>query len=65
MNEKREVNIMLGGEFPTEVPTIGVWCGVDKGALYLADKGISPLLSCGDFDSISVFDRKKIESRKR
>ena len=62
MNEKREVNIMLGGEFPTEVPTIGVWCGVDKGALYLADKGISPLLSCGDFDSISVFDRKKIES---
>ena len=62
MNEKREVNIMLGGKFPTEVPAIGVWCGVDKGALYLADKGIRPLLSCGDFDSISVFDRKKIES---
>ena len=62
MNEQREVNIMLGGEFPTEVPTIGVWCGVDKGALYLADKGISPLLSCGDFDSISESDRKKIES---
>ena len=53
MNEQREVNIMLGGEFPTEVPTIGVWCGVDKGALYLADKGIRPLLSCGDFHSIS------------
>jgi len=62
MNEQREVNIMLGGEFPTEVPTIGVWCGVDKGALYLADKGIRPLLSCGDFDSISESDRKKIES---
>lgn len=62
MNEQREVNIMLGGKFPTEVPTIGVWCGVDKGALYLADKGIRPLLSCGDFDSISESDRKKIES---
>ena len=49
MNTKK-ISIMLGGVFPEELPLSDLWCGVDRGALYLLDKGINPLLSCGDFD---------------
>jgi len=58
MNTKK-ISIMLGGVFPEELPLSDLWCGVDRGALYLLDKGINPLLSCGDFDSINYEQRKE------
>lgn len=62
MNTKK-ISIMLGGVFPEELPSSDLWCGVDRGALYLLDKGIYPLLSCGDFDSINSEQRKEVEEK--
>lgn len=56
---------MLGGVFPEELPLSDLWCGVDRGALYLLDKGINPLLSCGDFDSINSEQRKEVEQKSK
>ena len=64
MNTKK-ISIMLGGVFPGELPSSDLWCGVDRGALYLLDKGINPLLSCGDFDSINTEQRKKVEEKSK
>ena len=62
---KKKISIMLGGVFPEKLPSSGVWCGVDRGALYLLDKGINPLLSCGDFDSINTEQRKEVEEKSK
>ena len=62
---KKNINIMLGGVFPKELPSSNLWCGVDKGTLYLLDKGINPLLSCGDFDSINSEQRKEVEEKSK
>lgn len=64
MNTKK-ISIMLGGVFPEELPLSDLWCGVDRGALYLLDKGINPLLSCGDFDSINYEQRKEVEQKSK
>ena len=64
MNTKK-ISIMLGGVFPEKLPLSDLWCGVDRGALYLLDKGINPLLSCGDFDSINSEQRKKVEEKSK
>ena len=64
MNTKK-ISIMLGGVFPEKLPSSDLWCGVDKGALYLLDKGINPLLSCGDFDSINSEQRKEVEQKSK
>ena len=64
MNTKK-ISIMLGGVFPEELPLSNLWCGVDRGALYLLDKGINPLLSCGDFDSITSEQRKEVEGKSK
>ena len=64
MNTKK-ISIMLGGVFPEELPLSDLWCGVDRGALYLLDKGINPLLSCGDFDSINSEQRKEVEEKSK
>ena len=64
MNTKK-ISIMLGGVFPEKLPASDLWCGVDKGALYLLDKGINPLLSCGDFDSINSEQRKEVEEKSK
>lgn len=64
MNTKR-ISIMLGGVLPEELPLADLWCGVDRGALYLLDKGINPLLSCGDFDSITSEQRKEVEQKSK
>ena len=40
MEDKNVMNVMLGGQFPKELPESNLWCGVDKGALYLIDNGI-------------------------
>ena len=64
MNTKR-ISIMLGGVLPEELPLSDLWCGVDRGALYLLDKGINLLLSCGDFDSINSEQRKEVEQKSK
>ena len=64
MNIKK-INIMLGGVFPKEMPSPNLWCGVDKGALYLLNKGVNPILSCGDFDSITLEERKEVEEKSK
>ena len=64
MNTKK-ISIMLGGVFPEKLPSSDLWCGVDKGVLYLLDKGINPLLSCGDFDSINSEQRKEVEEKSK
>lgn len=64
MNTKK-ISIMLGGVFPEELPLSNLWCGVDRGALYLLDKRINPLLSCGDFDSINSEQRKEVEQKSK
>ena len=64
MNMKK-INIMLGGVFPKEFPSSNLWCGVDKGALYLINNGINPILSCGDFDSITLEQRKEVEEKSK
>ena len=64
MNTKK-ISIMLGGVFPEKLPLSDLWCGVDRGALYLLDKGINPLLSCGDFDSINSEQRKEVEQKSK
>ena len=64
MNTKK-ISIMLGGVFPEELPLSDLWCGVDRGALYLLDKGINPLLSCGDFDSITLEQKKDVEEKSK
>lgn len=61
----RKINIMLGGVFPKEFPSSNLWCGVDKGALYLINNGINPILSCGDFDSITLEQRKEVEEKSK
>ena len=53
MGNKNLMNVMLGGQFPEELPESNLWCGVDRGALYLIENGIKPDISCGDFDSVS------------
>ncbi|OMP68560.1 thiamine diphosphokinase [Domibacillus epiphyticus] len=36
------------------------WIGVDRGALYLLDRGITPSKAFGDFDSVSPSEWKRI-----
>ena len=64
MNIKK-INIMLGGVFPKEIPSTDLWCGVDKGALYLLNKGVNPILSCGDFDSITSEERNEVKEKSK
>ena len=64
MNMKK-INIMLGGVFPKEIPSSNLWCGVDKGALYLLNNGVNPILSCGDFDSITLEQRREVEEKSK
>lgn len=64
MNMKK-INIMLGGVFPKEILSSNLWCGVDKGALYLLNNGINPILSCGDFDSITLDQRREVEEKSK
>ena len=64
MNMKK-INIMLGGVFPKKIPSSNLWCGVDKGALYLLNNGVNPILSCGDFDSITLEQRREVEEKSK
>ena len=61
----KKINIMLGGVFPKGIPSTNLWCGVDKGALYLLNNGVNPILSCGDFDSITSEERNEVKEKSK
>lgn len=61
----KKINIMLGGVFPKGIPSTNLWCGVDKGALYLLNNGVNPILSCGDFDSITLEERNEVKEKSK
>ena len=50
MEDKNVMNVMLGGQFPKELPESNLWCGVDKGALYLIDNGIKAIWNFAHID---------------
>ncbi|MGX7111842.1 thiamine diphosphokinase [Gemella cuniculi] len=60
-----EVSVMLGGSFPKKIPKGKLWCGVDKGALYLIENNINPILSCGDFDSVEEKEKIQIKNNSQ
>ncbi|MBA3927198.1 thiamine diphosphokinase [Listeria rustica] len=54
----KTLHIMVGGP-ESELPDISKydkkipWIGVDRGAIRLTDRGITPIIAMGDFDSLS------------
>lgn len=61
-----KVNVLTGGPLacvPQSIfePKDERWCGVDYGAVELIDRGISPMLSIGDFDTATDEERLQVE----
>ena len=61
-----KVNVLTGGPRACVPQSIfeqkdGRWCGVDYGAVELIDRGISPMLSIGDFDTATNEVRLQVE----
>ncbi|HEY2491668.1 MAG TPA: thiamine diphosphokinase [Paenibacillus sp.] len=65
MNQKRVV-IFSGGslsvDFLNEIQQNDFIIGADRGALFLIEHGLQPDISVGDFDSITVEEKKKVKS---
>ena len=63
-----KVNVLTGGPLACVPQSIFEqkderWCGVDYGAVELIDRGISPMLSIGDFDTATNEERLQVEER--
>ena len=63
-----KVNVLTGGPLACVPQSIFEqkderWCGVDCGAVELIDRGISPMLSIGDFDTATNEERLQVEER--
>ena len=61
-----KVNVLTGGPLVCVPQSIFEqkderWCGVDYGAVELIDRGISPMLSIGDFDTATDEERLQVE----
>ena len=61
-----KVNVLTGGPLACVPQSIFEqkderWCGVDYGAVELIDRGISPMLSIGDFDTATAAERLQVE----
>ena len=61
-----KVNVLTGGPLACVPQSIFEqkderWCGVDYGAVELIDRGISPMLSIGDFDTATNEERLQVE----
>lgn len=61
-----KVNVLTGGPLACVPQSIFEqkderWCGVDYGAVELIDRGISPMLSIGDFDTATDEERLQVE----
>ena len=60
-----KVNVLTGGPLACVPQSIFEqkderWCGVDYGAVELIDRGISPMLSIGDFDTATNEERLQV-----
>ncbi|WP_281164864.1 thiamine diphosphokinase [Liquorilactobacillus sicerae] len=66
-----EINLLVGGpvkNWPKDLlgkKKAAVWAGADRGALYLVQNGIQPLLAIGDFDSATSMERKLIFAKSQ
>ena len=58
-----EINMMLGGDKPRELPSGKFWCGVDRGAIYLLKNNKEVLVACGDFDSITKEEKELLKQK--
>lgn len=61
-----KLNVLTGGPLACVPQSIFEqkderWCGVDYGAVELIDRGISPMLSIGDFDTATDEERLQVE----
>lgn len=62
----KKVNLLLGGtgaNLPDLSKVEGPWIGVDHGTITLLSLGITPLISVGDFDSLSASERQQMEAQ--
>lgn len=64
------LNLLLGGptsrwpdNFNRVLAQSDKWIGVDRGAWYLVQQGIEPLLSLGDFDSLSLTELAAVKAK--
>ncbi|MBC1499840.1 thiamine diphosphokinase [Listeria weihenstephanensis] len=60
------IHIMVGGP-ESEIPDISnheskTWVGVDRGAVRLTDRGITPTIAMGDFDSLSSSELEHLKT---
>lgn len=64
----KKINLLLGGPtdlWPDEMNNMdidGEWIGVDRGNLWLIEKGKDPVIAIGDFDSMSSDEQKIVSS---
>lgn len=64
----KTINLLLGGPtdlWPDEMNSMeidGEWIGVDRGNLWLIEKGKTPIIAIGDFDSMSSDEQKIVSS---
>ncbi|WP_047999600.1 thiamine diphosphokinase [Lactiplantibacillus herbarum] len=60
------VNLLVGGptaNYPADLAAVpGPWVGADRGALRLIQRGITPVMVVGDFDSIDQAERQAVEA---
>lgn len=65
----KEIAIMLGGPSANlpknwdDLHPVDKWIGVDAGAIRLLEKGIQPILSLGDFDSVNPSELRVIKEK--
>lgn len=67
---KRKVVLVAGGN-PDNWPDITdwredaqtVWVGIDRGALYLLERGIQPEMAIGDFDSLTSSELAQVNQK--
>lgn len=62
------IGILVGGsgeEYKKALNKHDHWIGVDRGALHLIKNGVSPHLSIGDFDSVSINELTTIKEHSK
>lgn len=55
-----KIGLFAGGEISSFQTSFDVMIGVDRGALFLAERGLPLSVAIGDFDSVSTLERQQI-----
>lgn len=67
--QSKVISIVAGGvlsrRFLPSIRAASVIVGVDRGALWLIDNGVTPDVAIGDFDSVSVLEKRRIHDSTR